>query len=303
MGPRTVKLAGCYKLAVSPTLGYVAAVGRGVTVANLGSGQRCFSSRAIANPSHAAFNHAETRIAVKNTSGDLVILDATDGATVSKLRAKGNDEGAPMHYCAADEYLVDGSWNGAIRVRHGDTLKVMEEFCFDNEMITDVSCSADRRRWLFAHQPRVRGFGNFTEPPYLTIWDWPLRAPSAKIDPGFYSVCAASLSPCGSWIASAGYHRMGPGAKYPPHELRMANAAGKLLCTAGLADSGPSRARWSADSQMVGAVDGSGVLIFMAEGLNPRCAIAAGSASDVAFIDDTKSALISTTSKVWVAPL
>jgi hypothetical protein len=79
MTKRSLKLPSCYELAVSSRETYVAALGRDVVVANLTSGERFFSSRALAHPAHAAFSGDETQMVVKNTSGDMLTLDVSDG--------------------------------------------------------------------------------------------------------------------------------------------------------------------------------------------------------------------------------
>ncbi|MBX3585447.1 MAG: hypothetical protein KF796_02295 [Ramlibacter sp.] len=304
MSKRALKFPSCYELAISPGQAFVASLGRDVVVASLAQRERRFSSRALAHPAHAAFNTGEARLAVKNTSGDMITLDLSDGQVIARLNAKGHDEGAAIHYSACDHFLVDGSWNGAIRVRRADTLDVVEEFTYENEMITSVSKTDDGSLWLFAHQPKTRDGENFPEPPYMTLWDWPLRKPIRRIDPHFHSVGTASISPCGTWIATRGRHRALSDGTLLPDELRISDASGEARWSTNVTFSGTAyRARWSADGRLVGTVDRSGVLVFTAEGLTPQRTVSAEFASDVAFIDDGTSAVIGTWSRAWVEVL
>lgn len=304
MSRRALKLPSCYELAVSPREAFVASVGRDVVIANLATCERCFSSRTLAHPAHAVFNHAETRVTVKNTSGDMLTLDLSDGRVIARFKAKESDEGAAIHYSADDEFLVDGSWNGVIRVRRADTLKVVEEFTYEDEMVTDVSKTAEGSGWLFTHQPKTRDGENFPPAPYLTLWDWPLRAPTRQIYPKLYSVGTASISPCGAWIATVGGHRALPDGTLPPDELRISDSSGGTRWATNVTLAGTAhRARWSSDSRLVGTVDRAGVLVFAAEGLIARRTVATEFASDVAFIDDGSSAVIGTWPKAWIEVL
>lgn len=301
MARRPLKLPKCYELALSARETYAAVVGRDVVVAHLPSGERCLASRALKDPSHVAFDAAETRIAVKNTAGDLAVLDLRDGAVLVQREAQAPDEGAPLQFSPCDAFLVDGSWSGAIRVRRVADLAVVEEFTHPGEMITEVARTAYGRTWLFVHQPKAR---RDDEPPpdaYLTVWDWPLRRPSRKLEPRFARLGAASLSPCGTRIATVASPRFLPDGSFAPDELRISDAAGKALWSAPVRYAGTQyRARWSTDARLVGTTDASGILVFEAEGLIPHRAFAAEFPSDIAFLDAGTSALVGSWSKAWV---
>jgi hypothetical protein len=301
---RSLNLPSCCELAVSPRDTYVAALGRDVVVANLVSRKRCFSSRALAHPAHAAFSDDETQMVVKNTSGDIVTLDMSDGRVVARSDANGYDEGAGVHYSPCGEFVVEGSWNGAIRVRRADSLAVVEEFTFPDEMVSGVSRTSDGSRWLFTHQPKTRDGENWPPPPYLTVWDWPLRTPSRTLDPRFYSVGAASISPCGSWIASVGNHHALPDGTLPPDELRISDLFGEVQWATHVIFAGTAyRARWSADSRLVGTIDRSGILIFAAQGLVLHRTVPSEFPSDIAFVQDGACAVLGTWPKAWLETL
>lgn len=299
-----LKLPKCHELAVSPRETFVAVVSREVVVARLRSGERCFASKVLKDPSHVAFDPGETRIAVKNTSGDLAVLDAADGAVRARHKARGYDEGAPVHFSPCGEFLVDASWSGAVRVRRASDLAVVEEFAHPGEMVTDVSRSADGRTWLFAHQPKAT---RDDEPPpdaYLTVWDWPLRQPARKLEPGFSRLGAASLSPCGRWIATVASPGFLPEGGFAPDELRICDPAGQARWSAPVAYAGTQyRARWSADARLIGTTDASGILVFEAEGLIPHRSFAAEFPSDIAFLDAGTSAVVGSWAKAWVEAL
>lgn len=304
MTRRVLKLPGCCELVVSRRGTYVLAVGKTVVVANLRSGERCLSSRALANPAHAAFNEDETRLAVRNTLGDVLTLDLADGRVLARCRAKSREEGAEVHYSPCSDFIVEATWNGVVRVRRSDTLALVEAFTFPGEMITRVSRTADGSRWLFAHQPVTRDGENWSPPPYLTLWDWPLRSPSLTLDPQFYTVGAASVSPCGSWIACAGALRARADGTLPTPELRISERSGKLRWATDITIGGTGwQARWSGDSRFVATVVASGISILEAHGLVLRQHVACDYPSDVAFSEDGAHAMLATWQKTWMVPI
>ena len=249
--------------------------------------RRIGSWHPLSHPSSASFDYVEARLAVKSTSGEIAIVDVRAGGVMSSLRETGLAEGASLHFAGSDEYLVDASWSGTICVRRADTLAGTAQFEFPDEMITEVSPSADRLSWLFAHQPKTRSGENSSDPPYLSLWRWPLAAPAAIFPTGLDNLYAAALSPCGSFIALVGYRHSSKATL-----LSILSIDGALLREVPTSVGGTgSSTRWSPDGRLLGTVQAKGFAIFEAESLSSRGCIAAEFPSDMAFLADSRIAI------------
>ncbi len=290
MASRKLSLPASYELALSASHKYVAALGRNVALADLRGRKRLASWHPLSHPSHATFAHSESLLAVKGTSGEIVVLNIPDGSVVGHHVSKHSDEGAALYFSADDEFLVEGSWDGHIRVRRTRDLQVAAEFSFPGEMITEVSPSADRQNWLFAHQPKTNEGKTPPHTPYLTLWSWPLERPYAKLPSGFDNLYAVALSPCSSYIATVGRSWETMNA-----ECRVASLAGSTLAVKPATIGGTGiRTRWSPDSTMVGIVDANGFSIFDAPTLDLFNTFGAKYPADLAFLENNTSILLGT---------
>jgi hypothetical protein len=296
MAPRALALPPSYAYAISPSQQLIASVGRKVEVADLSTGLRLPSTHPLSNPIHAAFSHTDSRLAIKNTNGDLAIVDLGTSELVARYKAKGYDEGARVHFSPCDNYVIDGSWSGQIRIRRAQDLQIERTHDFGDEMVTEVSPSANSEVWLFAHQPRTPDGENFAPSPYLTLWRWPLTQPDARVDTGFDNLYAAALNPKADLIALVGHSR-------PSHsgEIRLLALDGRLLASTQLAGAEFGRAaRWSTDSSLLGVVTSSGLQILRTSDLSLVESIDDADAHDMAFLDNNKTILVGTDKKSYL---
>ncbi len=299
MARRTLKLPATYELAVSPRQTYVAAIGRNVVLADLKVRKRLASWHPFSHPSHIAFNGDESRIAVKNTSGEIVVLRIPDGSVAARHVPSGSDEGATLHFSDCGDYIVDGSWAGAIRVWAAHDLHLVSEFTFPKEMIQKVSCSADGKLWLFVHQPIIREGENFTPPPYLTIWEWPLKQPLATLFSNMDILYGAAVSPCASFISTLGHVRSTRSTT-----LCLRTIAGNAVCSTHLSNgTSVKELRWAPNSRAIGVVSYAGFTIYDVPQLILRTTIDAKYPSDLAFIEENTCAILGTLDSGTIVPL
>lgn len=198
---RSLKLPSVYAFALSPQGDRLAAIGRGVVMANTVSMERLYACRPLPHPSHAAFSPDGLTLAVKSTSGRIVLLAAGSGEIVSDLTNEADGEGAPVGFSACGRYLVDATWNGDIVVR--DTLRQVPDLrdTFGGDMVQAVLPSADRATWAFVHQPIATSVTDVLQAAYVTIWQWPLTGYRKIALAG--QIGAAALSPDGAVLAVA----------------------------------------------------------------------------------------------------
>jgi hypothetical protein len=292
----TLKLPASYSLAISPGNRLLAALGRNVVVADMETRKRVYSSHPLSHPSDAAFSRDGTLLAIKSTWGEVVVLSAADGSRLMGHRPKQQDEGAPLHFSADDQYLVEGSWSGEIRVRNVHDLDVESAFSFPEEMIKVVSPDSAADTWLFAHQPCLRE-GLPDRFPYLTLWQWPLREPKHRIPSNFDILDAAALAPSGDYIAVVGFSR----AKQL-RELRLLTPTGRLIASTPIPEQGGtgSLIRWSNDSMFAATLVKDGILIVSIPELIPVACLTARYASDLAFLSPDAEVVVGTWERGYV---
>lgn len=298
MAARSLKLPSSYEFALSRSQRFVAALGRRVVLADVPGRKRLAAWNPIKHPSHATFSNSETLLALKSTSGEIVVLALPSGEVVTRHIAK-VDEGAEIHFSKCDNYLVDGSWSGSLRVRHASNLGLAAEFIYKDEMIHNVAGDAEGTLWAVAHVPKTRKSENSSAKPYFTLWRWPLEKPESQFSPGFDVLYSMSMSPCGSLISGVGYERATLRT-----ELRLFTRAGSVVAACEISTGGTgSKVRWSPDALLVGAVTDSGYIVFRASSLSMVARVEAEYPSDLAIIESGRSMLIGTWSAGYVVPI
>lgn len=203
---RTLKLPTTYAIALSRQGNRLATIGRNVTIFDPIARRRIAWSHPISHPSYACFSGDGRRLAVKNTSGRIVIIDSSTASVVADFANERDGEGAEILYADNDQMLLDANWGGTITVRDAVSGRVERQFTFPGDMVTQASSSSDRSRWLFLHQPKATPGASRSGAPYLTYWKWPLdRGDVIKLD--LDSVESASLAPDGTVLVAAGWRR------------------------------------------------------------------------------------------------
>ena len=89
---KPLKIGRAYAVAISPDETRVAALARFVFVWDLHSGKKSFRSHPFAHPSDASFSPNGEYLAVKNTSGRIVVVAAHDGHTAADFKNDSDGE-------------------------------------------------------------------------------------------------------------------------------------------------------------------------------------------------------------------
>lgn len=280
MASRALKLPTSYALCVSQSERLIAAIGRNVVIADLECRKRLSSSHPLSHPSHADFSADDRLLAVKSTWGEIAVLDAQSGEKLCSHRPRRQDEGAAIRFAPDRDSLVDGSWSGEIRVRQASNLSCVESFAFKGEMINAVSRSERGDLWLFAHTPKYKPEAAEILRPYVSLWNWPLRAVQSTINVGLKTLDAAALAPTAPYIAVVGFCE-----QTNSQVLRILSTSGTVLASTPLTVGGTgSCTRWSQDSKLVGTVSKDEFVIYSAPYLNPYATYPEKYPSDFAFL-------------------
>jgi WD40 repeat protein len=256
--------------------------------------RRLTSCHPLSHPSHACFNSDGTSLAVKSTSGRIVLLNPVTGATEVDFANNADGEGSNVAFSADGTFLVDASWDGVLKVRDTETGQVDREFTYSGEMITEVSCSKDGQAWAFLHQPKTKAGDQVPAPPYVSIWRWPLSRPYI-IDPELDMADAAVMSPDGSSLAVAGRCRANQQTV-----LRLLSIAGKCLSERPI-DRCKSL-RWSPCGTLIGRVGASEIAVHFSMNLSQSNSFELQYPSAVAFAPDLSFIAIGTWNGGLVQP-
>jgi hypothetical protein len=280
MASRALKLPTSYALCVSQSERLIAAIGRNVVIADLQSRRRLSSSHPLSHPSHGDFSADDRLLVIKSTWGEIAVLDAESGSKLSSFRPRRQDEGAAIRFAPDDDFVVDGSWSGEVRVRQASDLSAVESFAFKGEMINAVSRSELGDLWLFAHTTKFKPEVAETPPPYISLWKWPLRGLQSTINVGLKTLDAAALAPTAPYIAVVGFCEKANG-----RVLRILSTAGAVLASMPLTIGGTgSSTRWSHDSKLVGTVSKGEFVICSVPDLTPFASYPEEYPADLAFL-------------------
>lgn len=195
---KKLALPAVYQFALSSGGNRLAAIGRNVVMIDPSKMARLYSCHPVSHLAHTAFSPDGATLAVKSTSGRILLLAVESGEVILDFANKADGEGAAVAFSACGRYLVDASWNGRIVIR--DTLCQLPDtrHTFAGEMIVRVLSSSDRSTWVFVHQPIATSQTEPPAPAYITVWKWPLTE-YRKFAPEIRTR-AAELSPDGKVV-------------------------------------------------------------------------------------------------------
>lgn len=156
----------------------------------------------FSHPSDAVFSANGERIAVKNTSGQIVILDGTSGQTLIDFRNQSEGEGSNLCFSPTGTELIDGSWGGALTVRNATSGEIVFRRDFPGEMISRVLKSQNRGILLSEHKPKATSPDKPPADCYFIAWTWPFcTAKSERLSIRFPRVVCSALNHSGTELA------------------------------------------------------------------------------------------------------
>lgn len=198
---KALKLKVVYTSQFSPDGQTLVTVGRDIVAWNVASRSKHYRVHPVSHPSNLSFSPDGDRIAIKNTVGRIVILDAATGAVQRELDPGRDGEGSEILFSPCGDYLVDGAWNGALTVRSASSGEFLFRRIFANQLITAVKRSADGLNWFILHSPRKSGPAEVPADPYITVWKWPFTTIDRTI-PLPRLAWAIAASPDGAMLAT-----------------------------------------------------------------------------------------------------
>ena len=295
---KPLKIGRSYSVALSPDQTRLAALGRFIFVWDLQLGKNVLRCQPFSHPSHASFSPSGKVIAVKNTPGRIVIVDADDGDTVADFQNQSDGEGSNLTYSACGDFVVDGSWAGWLRVRQSSDGKTVFEEQFPHEMIRAVHRDASNQRWIVEHQPKVRPSEKFAPPAYFSLWEWPFRTKTFSVLPYRIGLlCSSALSTDGRHLALV--------RRDTSTVLEVCGVPSETpLWTAPISVSGTGSAlSWSPDGSLLASVQEKKIAVYRVPGLSRIAEFALEYPADIAFCPMFKSVELAYWQQGLVAPV
>jgi len=169
---------------------------------DLGTRTKVWRTHPLSHPASVAFSPDGSYIAVKNTSGTILLLDVATGAPSCNFANADDGEGSGLEFSSDGLEIVDGSWSGWLRVRQADSGAIVFAREYPGEMITAVHRTVDGTQWLVVHAMKVTTPNSAPQNGYCSVWRWPFRdGPLFEQPLSSESVRSTALSPDGKFLA------------------------------------------------------------------------------------------------------
>jgi WD40 repeat protein len=257
-----LKWPAAYDLSNSDDGQLLACVGRNVVVIDVAARQRVSTSHPLSHPSNTAFSPDGEALAVKATSGRIVVIDPRSGDLLYDHKNQKEGEGSEVCFSPDGDGLVDGSWNGVLTIRHARDSAVLSREHFPGEMITRLTHDQSRRAWLVEHSPTVRPGENVPPPGYTSVRRWPFEPKTTRTFSFGMHIQSASLSPDGSRFCFI--------QKWDERRLHIARSSDGQVLTRSIPLEAGGAGRelvWSGDGGHIAAVSDQMFVIFRATDL------------------------------------
>jgi len=189
-----------YKIVCSDQHKLVVCIGGRLNIFDIEKRQKIVSCRPIPNPSYAAFSPNGKILAVKSTSGRIVVLNSFSGEVLCDHKNQKEGEGCQLHFSPDGEMLIDASWKGIITIRKAFEPTIIKREVFEGEHIGEISMDANRNNWLFQHGGPFRQEKKARSCFCLILHTWPLTEALRQHCFGEHIIWASALSPDASRI-------------------------------------------------------------------------------------------------------
>ncbi len=266
-------------------------VGRRINGFDVGNRQKILSARPFPHASHSDFSPDNKKLAVKHTSGRIVILDLATGDVMRDFKNQKEGEGSEVFFSPDGQELVDGSWNGVISIRklRGTGTSIKQ---FPNEMIDRISHDSQKRSWLIQHKKKVQTGQKWSEYDYLVLRRWPLFERKQKVFSFDCYLRSATISPDGSRICLIGRRRNS--ANRWIQVVRVSDSKIIAINTEIEIGGTGSELAWSTDSNLVGSVQKRRFVFYRASDLVALRVLPCQYPSSICFLSNDDQVVLGT---------
>jgi WD40 repeat protein len=176
-----LKIGSSCRVAFSPDGTHLAAIAGGlsgkVSVWNLEAGKCLFRVRPLSYLARMEFSPCGRRLVLKNTVGQIVVVDASSGRTLCDFDNAGEpgvSDGTHPLFSACGQLLVD-STGRELRVHNVNSGEIVfqKSYVEAGELIRSVVRLHGGTKWLLAHIAKFDAATGEEGEDYVTEWTWP----------------------------------------------------------------------------------------------------------------------------------
>ncbi|GHV08538.1 hypothetical protein FACS189485_20140 [Spirochaetia bacterium] len=255
---KTIKIKQSFEVRFTEDSNNCITIGRDVNFYDIQSGEKIWKVHPLSNPSHLALSPDNNFIAVKNTSGELKILNKKDGSIMNDFIFSCEGEGCNIEYSLDGKFIVNGSWSGLIKIIDSKNGNINKQFYFNGEMIVGILKDQYKNIWYSVHQPKAKFSDKPSENNYIVKWTWPFGdIQPVKLPIDFKEIYHAKLSVSNNYICFIDHFRM-------RNEIVVANINNyKTIWKNSFERTGSGGAVcWSKDDKYIAAVQKGGITIY-----------------------------------------
>ena len=183
-----------FKARFSPDGSLLVTLGKRITLWDVAGRRRIATGPPLAHASSVDFSADATRLAAKNTAGDILIMDLPDLTERTRFSGAGFGEGCDLLFAPEGEQFVEATWSGLLRVRDIRTGTVAWQETGDS--IYQLAATRDRRRFVYTRSDMVKVCQR------VFLRSWPFADGSDPIG-SFADVHALAISDDGNRVALA----------------------------------------------------------------------------------------------------
>ncbi len=255
-----LKMKKSYKVAFSPDGSTLLSLGSDVTLWSIKDREKQWNVHPFSHPSDGTFSPDGASIAVKNTGGQIVVLNSVTGETEFDFKNQSEGEGSNVCFSPSGDRLIDGSWDGLLTVRSRFSGEVWFRAEFPGEMVSQIHRPQTGQFLISEHHPKAT---QSDQPPtdcYFLRWSWPLESAEPQRLPFTFPFVASSA------INDSG-RAMGVVYGAPPNRMVVFDLDGgsiRWMHEVQIGGSGSSL-RWSSCGRLIGAVQKGRIAVYRSD--------------------------------------
>jgi hypothetical protein len=298
MAKPKLKLPGGYEVHFSDDGSLLLCLGGRLALYDILKLERLWSGRQVKYPSHASFSADGLTLAVKNTSGRIVVLDAKSGELIHDHKSQKEGEGCQIHFTPDADELIDGSWKDILTVRDAKRGTVRQIERFPGESTARISHDGTRRCWLIEHNPRAtppERAGTTGRDGYVRFREWPFDLHDERVFRFPFYVLGATLAPGGKVFCFANL--------LAPTYLYLASSSdGSIVKQSESLEQRPRDMVWSLDGEIIATVQFGKFVFYRASDLSVAAEVLATYPEFIAFRPGTEEVALCAWNQTVLVP-
>jgi WD40 repeat protein len=260
-----LRIGPSFELRFDPGSRRAISIGANISVWDLETRKRIVRSHPLKHPSHVRWSPSGDSLAVKSTSGELVIVDATTLAIISRLQSRQAGEGCETVFSPDGHRLLDGTWDGLLATYDIEAQSRQLEHTFPQTMITSIVSSRSDTYAAAVIRPKASsGLPQVLEHA-ICLAEWSDSGLALRTVPKkFHGVKALAFDRTEKLLAIMRNNGPDEGGTIEIIEVEHGQSIASRPCV--LSHNGSS-IDWSPDNRLIGTVDLSGFRFYAATDL------------------------------------